>query len=58
VSTDDGESGTGWERGEEDGATVEAGLVCIGREQGRRVFGDGFVFQGSGGLEKMIGNGV
>ena len=39
LSADDGESGTGWERGEEDGATVEAGLVCLGREQGRRVFG-------------------
>lgn len=26
--------------------------------EGRRVFGDGFVFQGSGGLEKICGNGV
>jgi hypothetical protein len=26
LSADDGESGTGWERGEEDGATVEADL--------------------------------
>ena len=32
LSADDGESGTGWERGEEDGATVGR-LVCSQRSQ-------------------------